>query len=146
MFEPSEEKSRKAHELITQAFGKRIQDTAPYTIAYGYYIKSGFLGIFGQKSSSYVIGFSEARKEIIVIPVNSDVDEVGDAIILKKDDIISVKFGLQGDLKIKSGKLNEELRLIVPPYTPTTLEDAYILPINQHEEAEAFKRFVKDTF
>jgi hypothetical protein len=143
MFEPSEEKSRKAHELITQAFGKQIKDTAPYTVAYAYYIKSG---IFGQKSSSYVIGFSEALKEIIVIPVNSDVDEAGTAISLKKDDIISAKFGLQGDLKIKSGKLKEELRFIVPPYTPTTLEDAYILPINQHEEADAFKRFVKDAF
>jgi hypothetical protein len=143
MFEPSEEKSRNAHELITRAFGKRIKDTAPYTIAYGYYIKSG---IFGQKSSSYVIGFSEALKEIIVIPVNSDVDEVGNAVSLKKDDIISAKFGLQGDLKIRSGKLNGELRFIVPPYTPTTLENAYILPINQNEEADAFKRFVKDTF
>jgi hypothetical protein len=143
MFEPSEEKSRKAHELITQAFGERIKDAAPYTIAYGYYIKNG---IFGQKSSSYVIGFSEALKEIIVIPVNSDVDEVGSAVSLKKDDIISAKFGFQGDLKIKSGKLNGELRFIVPPYTPTTLESAYILPINQHKEADAFKRFVKDTF
>jgi hypothetical protein len=143
MFEPSEEKSRNTHELITRAFGKRIKDTAPYTIAYGYYIKSG---IFGQKSSSYVIGFSEELKKIIVIPVNSDADEAGSAVSLKKDDIISAKFGLQGDLKIKSGKLKGELRFIVPPYTPTTLENAYILPINQNEEAEAFKRFVKDTF
>jgi hypothetical protein len=143
MFEPSEEKSQKAHELITRAFGERIKDTASYTVAYGYYIKNG---IFGQKSSSYVIGFSEALKEIIVIPVNSDVDEVGNAVSLKKDDVISAKFGLQGDLRIKSGKLKEELRFIVPSYTPTTLESAYILPINQHEEADAFKRFVKDTF
>jgi hypothetical protein len=45
-----------------------------------YYIKSG---IFGQKSSSYVIGFSEALKEIIIIPVNSDVDEAGSAVSLK---------------------------------------------------------------
>jgi hypothetical protein len=143
MFEPSEEKSRKAHELITQAFGKRIKDTAPYTIAYGYYIKHG---IFRQTSSSYVIGFSEALKEIIVIPVNSDIDEVEDAVSLKKEDITSAKFGLQGDLKIKSGKLKSELRFIVPPYTPTTLEDAYILPINQNEEAAAFKQFVKNNF
>ncbi|MDR3164146.1 MAG: hypothetical protein LBU13_01045 [Synergistaceae bacterium] len=145
MFEPSEEKSRKVHELITQAFGKQIKDPAPYTVVYGYYIKSGILG-FGQKTSSYVIGFSEALKEIIVIPVNSDVDEVGSPVSLKKDDIISAKFGFQGDLKIKSSKLNEELRFIVPPYTPTTLENSYVLTINQHEEADTFKRFVKDTF
>jgi hypothetical protein len=71
---------------------------------------------------------------------------VGSAVSLKKDDIISAKFGLQGDLKIRSGKLNGELRFIVPPYTPATLESACILPINQHKEADAFKRFVKDAF
>ncbi|MDR1222741.1 MAG: hypothetical protein LBL07_07690 [Tannerella sp.] len=124
--------------------GEQIRDAAPYTVAYGYYIKSGF---FGQKSSSYVIGFSEALKELIVIPVNSDVDEAGDAVSLTKEDVTSAKFGFQGDLKIKSGKLLKgELRVTVPPYTPTTLEDAYILPINQQEDAAAFKRFVKETF
>jgi hypothetical protein len=82
MFEPGEEKSLKAHELITRAFGKHIKDTAPYTVAYAYFIKSG---IFGQKSSTYVIGCSEALKEIIVIPVNSDVDEAGPAISLKEE-------------------------------------------------------------
>jgi hypothetical protein len=144
MFEPSEEKSRKAHELITQAFGKRVKDASPYTVAYGYYVKSG---LFGQKSSSYVIGFSETLKEMIILPVNSDVDEVGSAFYLKKEDVVSAKFGFQGDLKLKSGKLLKgELRVVVPPYTPTTLEDAYILPINQQEESIAFKRFIKETF
>jgi hypothetical protein len=142
MFEPSEEKSRKSRELIIRAFGKRVKDTSPYTVAYGYYIKNG---LFGQKSACYTVGFSEALKEIIIIPVNFDADEVGRAVRLKKVDIISAKFGLQGDLKIKS-KLSGELRFIVPPYTPTALESAYILPINQHKEADAFKRFVKATF
>ncbi|MDR2181261.1 MAG: hypothetical protein LBN92_01120 [Treponema sp.] len=47
---------------------------------------------------------------------------------------------------IKSALLKEDLRFIVPPYTPTTLEGAYILPINQKEEAAAFQRFIKDVF
>jgi hypothetical protein len=143
MFEPSEEKSRKAHELIARTFGKHVGDAAPYTVVYGYYIKSG---IFSQKTSSYVIGFSETLEEMVVIPVNSDINEVGNPVKLKKEDIISAKSGLQGDLKIKSDKLNGELCVIVPPYTPTTLEAAYILPINQHEGAAAFKRFVKEAF
>ncbi|MFP3089627.1 hypothetical protein LQZ21_04805 [Treponema sp. TIM-1] len=143
MFEPSEEKSQKSRELVTQAFGKKIQDPAPYTIAYGYFYKTG---IFVKKISNYAVGFSEALKEIIVIPISFDGDEVGEAIRLKKDDIISAKFGLQGDLKIKSALLNGELRFIVPPYTPTTLESAYILPINQNEEAAAFRSFIKNTF
>ncbi|MDR2209963.1 MAG: hypothetical protein LBO65_00645 [Spirochaetaceae bacterium] len=143
MFEPSEEKSRQAHELITQAFGKQIKDPGPYTIVYGYFVKTG---IFAKKISSYVVGFSEALKEIIVIPISSEVDEVGDAIRLKKDNISSAKFGLQGDLKIKSDLLKGDLRFIIPPYTPTVTEGAYILPITQKEEAAAFRNFIKNTF
>jgi hypothetical protein len=146
MFEPSDEQSRKAHELINEAFKKRIDDPAPYTVAYGYLLENRLFGILGQKSSSFVIAFSDTLKEIIVIPVNSDLNEVGDAIRLHKNDIVSVKFGLQGDVKIKSNNLDKELRFVVPPYTPTSLESAYILPINQNSEAEAFKRFIKGNF
>jgi hypothetical protein len=143
MFKPNEEKSQKSHRLIHEIFAKRIKDTSPYTIAYGYLVKSG---IFGQKSSSFVVGFSDELKEIVVIPANSDMDEAGDAIRLRKDNIISAKFGLQGEVKIKSDRTDKELRFIVPAYTPTTLENAYILPINQETEAESFKRFMKENF
>jgi hypothetical protein len=141
MFRPSEEKSQKSRNLIREVFAKRIKDPSPYTVAYGYFVKSG---IFGQKSSSFVVGFSDEMKEIVVIPTNSDMDEAADAIRLRKDNIISAKFGLQGDVKIKSDMTDKELRFVVPPYTPTSLESAYILPIIQ--EAEAFKRFVKENF
>jgi hypothetical protein len=163
MFEPSDEKSRKTHELIRRAFTKRIDDPAPYTIAYGYSMNDvvfektlgEFLGrivgsilssIIGKRISSFVVAFSEKLKEIIIIPINSDVDEVGDAIRLRKEDISSAKFGLEGYIKIKSETQGKDLRFIVPPYTPTTLEDAYILLINQNEEAEAFKNFIKANF
>ena len=163
MFEPSEEQSRKAHGLIRQAFMKRMADPDPYIIAYGYsmndvvfaetvgevlgrIIGSVLQSITGKKVGSFVVAFSEKLKELIVIPVNSDVDEVGEAIRLHKSDIASAKFGLDGYIKIKSGTLNKELRFLVPPYTPTTLANAYILPINQNEEAEAFRNFIKANF
>jgi hypothetical protein len=72
-------------------------------------------------------------------------DETGDAIRLKKDDISSAKFSLQGDLKIKSDLIKGDLRFIVPPYTSTTLGGAYILPIDQKDEAAAFRSFIKDS-
>jgi hypothetical protein len=163
MFEPSDEQSRKNHELVRQAFMKRIADPAPYTIAYGYSMNDVVLentvgealgrilgsilrSITGQKTSNFVVAFSEDLKELIVIPINSDADEVGDAIRLRKDDISSAKFGAQGDIKIKSGTLGIELRFTVPSYTPTTLESAYILPLNQKEEAAAFINFIKTNF
>jgi hypothetical protein len=48
--------------------------------------------------------------------------------------------------KIKSSLLNQELSFVVPANASPTLERAYILPINQEAEAEAFKRFIKENF
>jgi hypothetical protein len=143
MFEVNEEKSRASHELITKAFEKQIQDPTPYVVVYGYFVKTGILS---KKVSSYVVGFSEALKEIIIIQTDADIDNAAEAITLKKEDVISAKFGLQGELKLKSGKLDKELKFIVPPFTPAITEGAYILPITQKEAAVAFKSFIKDNF
>jgi hypothetical protein len=143
MFGANEEKSQKTHARIRAVFAKRVKEPKPYTVTYAYFIKSG---IFGQKSSSFVVGFSDERKELVVIPTNLDMDEAGDAIRLNRDNILSAKSGLQGDVKIKSGILDKELRFVVPAYTPTMLESAYILSINQKAEAEAFRRFIKENF
>jgi hypothetical protein len=143
MFRADEEKSQKTYAQIRDIFAKRVKEPKPYTITYAYFIKSG---IFGQKSSSFVVGFSDKLKELVVIPTNLNMDEAGDAIRLNRDNTLSAKFGLQGDVKIKSGILDKELRFVVPAYTPTMLESAYILPINQEAEAEAFRRFIKENF
>jgi hypothetical protein len=143
MLRANEEKSQKTHRQIREAFARRIEDPSQYTIAYGYLVKNG---IFGQSSKSFIVAFSDLLKEIVVIPINYEIDEIGDAIRLSKDIISSAKFGFQGDIKIKSDILNKPLRFIVPPYTPPILENAYILPINQEKEAEAFKRFIKGNF
>jgi hypothetical protein len=140
---PSEEKSRNSHRLIHEAFAKRIKDPTPYVIAYAYLVKKS---IFGQSALNFAVGFSEDLKEVIVIPVNSDVDKVGDAICLNKEIISSAKIGLQGEVKIRSEIMDKEIRFILPPYTTAILENAYILPIIQEREAERFKRFIKENF
>lgn len=95
---------------------------------------------------SYVIGFSISNKEIIIIPITSDTIEAGDPIILTETNIIFAKYGLQGDVKIKSDILEKELRFMVPGYTPLSLEDAYVLPILQEDEAVKFRNFIKENF
>lgn len=138
MFKPSEEKSVATRELIHNIFNQRVEHPEAYTVAYAYYIKSG---LFGQKSSSYVVGFSESEGKLIVIPMGAD-GASGEALQLSKSQIDSAKFDMQGAVRIKSAVLKEELRLTVPPYTATSLESAYILPIIQETEAKQFKAFI----
>lgn len=143
MFKPSEEKSAKSHELINKVFLENVKDVKKYTVTYAYYMKSG---LFSQKMFSYVIGFSISDKELIVIPITSDGEVVGDIITLKKENIVSAKYGLQGNVKIKSDLLKKELSFFVPGFTPPSLEDAYVLPILQEETAIKFKDFIKESF
>lgn len=143
MFKPSEEKSQKSHQLINQVFIEKIDNPNKYAVAYAYYFKRG---IFSQKMYSYVIGYSIPDKEIVVIPISSDTAESGDAILLKKENIISAKYGLQGDVKIKADILEKDLRFMVPGFTPPSLEDAYVLPILQEDLAVEFKSFIKENF
>ncbi|MDR2106552.1 MAG: hypothetical protein LBP24_04010 [Coriobacteriales bacterium] len=143
MLKASEEKSRKTHETIARAFEKRVADPASYKIVYGYFVKSG---IFSKKVSNYVVGYSETLKEIVIVPITFDAAEVAEAIRLKKEDIISAKFGLQGDLRIKSNVLPKDLRFIVPPFTTSVLEATFVMPIVQQEETLAFRDFIKNNF
>ncbi|GHU61909.1 hypothetical protein AGMMS49983_02430 [Clostridia bacterium] len=141
MFEPSQEKSQKAHQLIEQLFANSVEDADKYTVAYAYFMKSG---PFSKKVFNYVVGFSVQDKEIVVVPTDSDIAEAGEVIKLSESNIESAKYGLQGDVKIKSSVLEKELRFVLPAYVPTTLEAAYILPILQEETAVAFKDFIKN--
>ncbi|MDL2324275.1 hypothetical protein LJC61_03875 [Ruminococcaceae bacterium OttesenSCG-928-A16] len=102
-------------------------------------------GIFAKKVSTYAVGFSASDKEMVVVPLDSDGNS-GDPIVLPKTSITAAKMDLQGGAKIKSDMLKDELRFTVPPYTPTTLEEVYILPVIQEEVAAQFKAFIKENF
>ena len=142
MFEPDKAKSAKSHEMIRAAFIKQMGEVGKYTLAYGYYTRSG---IFQQLMYSYVIGFSVADRELVIIPIDSD-GNAGDPITLNKSNITSAKYSFQGVVKIKSNLLKKELRFFVPGFTPAALENAYILPIVQKEIAVEFKKFIKESF
>ncbi|ULQ59556.1 hypothetical protein K7I13_13980 [Brucepastera parasyntrophica] len=142
MFKPNESKSAESWKIIRDGFAKKMGNTDKYVIAYGYFMKPG---IFSQNIYRYIIGFSEADRELVIIPLDED-DNPADALVLKKDDIISAKFGLQGNVKIKASGLQKELSFFVPGYSTETLESSYMLPILQEDEAAQFKKFIKENF
>ena len=143
MFKPSKEKSERTLARINAIFSEKVQETQKYTVAYAYYMKSSLLK---KTMYSYVVGFSEADKEIVVIPIDSDANACGDPIVFNKTNIISIKIGAQGDAIIKANGLDQDLHLTVPGFTPPALESAYVLPVEQTEVAVKFRDFVKRDF
>jgi Ca2+-binding EF-hand superfamily protein len=91
---------------------------------------------------SYAVGFSADRKLLAIIPLDGD-GNPGEAVILRQEDIESCKMGFQGDAKIKSPRLDKELRITVPGFTPPNAEDMCMLPVAQEGEAVAFKKFIE---
>ena len=140
---PSKEKSERTLALINGIFSQKVQDAQKYTVAYAYYSKSGF---FTKTMYSYVIGFSEAERELVVIPIDSDANVLGEPLIFNKSNAVSIKTGLQGDTILKANGLEKDLRFMVPGYTPPALENAYVLPVEQIDAAVKFKDFVKGGF
>ena len=140
MFKPNKEKSDRTLSAINAVFTEKVPDAQKYTVAYGYYMKSGLMS---KTMYSYVVGFSEADKEIVVIPIDSEGNAGGDPMTFNQDNLISVKIGLQGDTIIKANNLDKDLRFIVPGFTPPALEAAYVMPVEQTEVATAFRSFVK---
>jgi hypothetical protein len=140
MFKPSAEKAALTREMVAAALANALQEPQKYTLAYAYYVQSG---LFSKKMSSYAIAFSVEKAELVVASLDAEGNALGNAVQISKQDLLSAKFGLQGDVRIKSDQLNEDLRLIVPGYTPPALEAAYVLPADQTAEAEAFREFIK---
>ena len=140
MFKPSAEKSAATITLINQVFSSKVPDAQKYTVAYSYFAKPGLIS---KSMYSYVVGFSEADKEIIVIPLDSQTGDSGEPMVFNKDNIISAKYGMQGDVVIKAKNLDKDLRFMVPGFTPPQLEDAYVLQVEQTGVATKFRDFVK---
>ena len=140
MFKPSKEKSDRTLAKVNEIFTAKVENAQKYTVAYGYYAKSGLMR---KTMYGYVIGFSEADKEIVVIPIDSDGNAISDPMIFNKGNLVSVKIGLQGDTIVKANNLDKDLRFMVPGFTPPALEAAYVMPVEQTEAAARFRDFVK---
>ncbi|GEM_PF-2660170 len=135
MFKPTVEKSEITRVYINEIISG-CNSQKDYTIVYGYNIKQG---IFANKISLFIIGFNEKTLEVIIVPITPE-GQIIKTVVLNKKNINSVKLNYSSQATIKS-----ELgtySLVVPPYTPTTLESSGVLPIVQEQEAEAFRSFM----
>lgn len=136
MFKPEKEQSDKSKILVDKVFCL-CNPGEDFTVVYGYNIKQGVLS---KKTCYYVIGFSEPTLTMIIIPITKDGDMI-DKITVSKRTIVSIKSKMDSHvcIRVPEGVFS----MIVPAYTPTTLESAGVLPIIQEKEAEAFHKFIK---
>ena len=136
----SQQKSDKSWELIKHAFATAVPEAEGYTVCYGYWMKSGLMS---KTMYNYAVGFKADTSEIVLVPIDSDGGEVGEALRFQKSDITAVKKTLQGAWRITSAFTKKPLELMVPGFVPDSLEDAYQLPINQQEQSQAFMAMMK---
>ena len=92
---------------------------------------------------NYAVGFQKNSKNLILIPIVSEGNVVGDLLQLDEKTISSVKKTMQGAYRISSSLTEKPIDLTIPGFVPDSGEDAYQLPINQKDEATAFIEWMK---
>ncbi len=141
MFKPNQSQSQETQQLIEKIFMDKVPSSEQYNVVYGYFMKSG---LFSKKVTNYVVGFSKQGASLVLITIDSNGNS-GETVVLEKNNIVSAKFGMQGDVKIKTDA-NQEYRVMVPGYTPSSAASTYMLPIDQTDKAVQFRSFVKENF
>ena len=136
----SQKLNDRSWEIVNKAFASAMPEAEGYTVCYGYWMKSGLMS---KTMYNYAVGFKADTCEIILIPIDSDGSETGEASHFQKSDITAAKKTLQGAWRISSAFAKKPLELMVPGFVPDSLEGAYQLPINQQEQAQQFMAMMK---
>lgn len=137
------EQSIKSLYKLTSAMSKSLEDAKDYTVVFGYSLKAGMIST---KVTCYAIGFSKENPRLAIVPISYDSDEIDDFILLNKADISSIAISIKGEKVIKSNKLKEDIRFVVPSYTRADAEEIYQLPIVQTEAVKDFEKWIRDNF
>lgn len=140
MFAASQAKSDASMSIITKALKAKVDNYNDYTIVYGFGMKSG---LFSKKMFNYAIGFNSERKELVIVPINSDGDILSDAILVNKGNFTSAKKTTQGGWRIATSSLEKPIDVCVPGFLADSAEDAYQLPINQTDAANEFSAIMR---
>lgn len=143
MFKASVEQSERSHQLINQVWSKKVNGGEKYTICYAF---NSVRGIAEVNAYNYVVGFSVPDKEIVVLQFNPVGDEIGEPIMLTASDITLAKYGMAGHVKIQSKALKNGIDFYLTTSTSKDSEQAHLLPIIQEQQANDFKKFIKESF
>lgn len=124
-------------------FNKQVPDASSYQIVYASYMQTKHYIIFQKQiMHNYIVGFRPEQKDMVILEINSDLEQVAAPQYINQSNKQSVKKDFQQRYVVQATDL-PKYKLSVLPSVPKMLAAAYMLPVEQKQEAAAFADFMK---
>ncbi|MDR2444092.1 MAG: hypothetical protein LBE31_11295 [Deltaproteobacteria bacterium] len=135
------------YKKLRELFKKVIPNPQRYTVVYGCGVDVGMMDFVVVRRttytySNYAIGYDTAENEIVILPVDTDIEHYGNAYYLKKSEIRkAIRSSISKEINIQDDRLPKKyIKFVVPEFINED-EDNVTIPIKQDEEAKKFAEY-----
>ncbi|PZF85427.1 hypothetical protein C1I92_04760 [Jiangella anatolica] len=128
---------------LRRVFDAAVKDPDGYRIVYGYdSVEKNYIVAKRTIIHSYVVGYVPGTKDLAIVEVVGDPGSLGalDPVYVTAANLQTAKKDLQRRYVVKTTD-GAKVRFIVLPKVPKLLQAAYVLDVEQRDEAAAFGEY-----
>ncbi len=137
---------------ICELFNKGIPDHRRFSVVYACGVDVGMTNFIVVRKttytySSYAVGFDTNEAEIVILPIDIDMETYGTPVYLKKSEIDKAKISwLSKEITIRDKRLPKKYIQFNVPEMINQDPDNVVIPVKQDEEAKKFMEFFKKDY
>ena len=137
---------------ICELFNKVIPDHRRFSVVYACGVDVGMTNFIVVRKttytySSYAVGFDTNEAEIVILPIDIDMETYGTPVYLKKSEIDKAKISwLSKEITIRDKRLPKKYIQFNVPEMINQDPDNVVIPVKQDEEAKKFMEFFKKDY
>jgi hypothetical protein len=137
---------------LCELFKRAVPNSERYSVVYGCGVDVGMMDFVVVRKttytySNYAIGYDTTAHEIVILPVDRDIEHYGKAYFLKK---LEVKKASQNwmtkEITIQHQQLPKKYIQFVVSECINEDEDEVVIPIKQDEESKTFLQYFTGTY
>jgi hypothetical protein len=140
------------YKKLCELFKKAVPNPERYSVVYGCGVDVGMMDFVVVRKTTYVysnyaIGYDAATNEIVILPVDRDIEHYGKAYFLKKEEIEKASQNwMSKEITIQDKQFPKKyIQFVVSEYINED-EDEIIIPIRQDEEAKKFLQYFAENY
>ena len=140
------------YKKVQELFNKVIPDHSRFSVVYGCGVDVGMTNFVVVRKttytySSYAVGFDTGGEEIVILPIDIDMESYGSPVYLKKSEIDKAKISwLSKEITIRDKRLPKKYIQFSVPEMINQDPDNVVIPVKQDEEAKRFAEFFKKSY
>jgi hypothetical protein len=135
------------YKQLRELFKRVIPNPQRYTVVYGCGVDVGMMDfVIVRKTtyaySNYAVGYDAADNEIVILPVDTDIEHYGTPYYLKKSKVRkAIQNWMSKEITIQDDQLPKKYIQFVVPEFINEDEDNVTIPIRQDDEARKFAEY-----